>query len=199
MPESTTEQTLQRLFAESRAVQEQTLARNRAVMIEAVEVLAAALRQGNKILIFGNGGSAADSQHMAAELIGRFQAERRSLPALALTTDSSALTALGNDYGFETVFARQLSGLGRAGDVAVAISTSGNAANVLRAVEEARTMGLRTIALTGGSGGRLAPLVEIPIIVASSVTARIQESHICVIHALCHLVEQQFLTTEDQP
>jgi len=139
--------------------------------------------------VFGNGGSAADSQHVAAEFIGRFQKERASFPAIALTTDTSALTALGNDYGFEYVFSRQIEGLGRKGDVALAVSTSGMAANVIQAVKQARTMGISVIALTGRDGGQLAPLADVKIIVPSSSTARIQEAHICIMHCVCECVE----------
>ncbi len=180
------------IFQESIAVKEQALKTNCDSIVAAIDLIAATFKSNGKLLIFGNGGSAADSQHMAAEFVGRFQRERKSLPAIALTTDSSALTALGNDYGFDVVFARQLAGLGRPGDVALGISTSGNSQNVIEAVKIAKTMGIKTIGLLGGAGGVLASLVDIKIIVPSKVTARIQESHICIMHAICELVENEF-------
>ncbi len=147
------------------------------------------LRGGGKVLLFGNEGSAADAQHIAAELVGRYLQERPGLSAIALTVDTSALTAVSNDYGFERVFARQLEVLGRKGDVAVAISTSGNSPNVLRAVEVARASDLVTIGLTGGKGGRLKRLVDYCVCVPSDSTPRIQESHILVGHIICEIVE----------
>ncbi|NOZ93121.1 MAG: SIS domain-containing protein [Acidobacteria bacterium] len=156
------------------------------------EMMVGVLRQGGKVLVFGNGGSAADAQHLAAELVGRYRRARRGLPAIALTTDSSALTSIGNDFGFDRVFARQLEALGAAGDMALAISTSGGSANVLAAVEAARRLGLAVVGLTGGGGGRLARGVDIAMVVPSDVTARIQECHIAVIHALCEAVDAAF-------
>ena len=160
--------------------------------IEAVASgMAECLRQGGKILACGNGGSAADAQHFAAELVNRFQRERRPYAALALTTDSSVLTSIGNDYDFSQVFSKQVEALGRPGDVLLAISTSGNAANACRAAEAAKAAGLWTVALCGGKGGALAGLADEVLCVASSgVTARIQEGHAMIIHALCQLVEE---------
>ena len=151
-----------------------------------------ALDGGHKVLLFGNGGSAADSQHIAAELVGRFMVKRRALPAIALTTDTSNLTALGNDFGYETVFERQIEALGQRGDVAFGISTSGNSPNVLTAVRLARKIGLKTIALTGRGGGPLAGLVDLAIIIPSDSTQRIQEAHITIGHILCELIERHF-------
>lgn len=151
--------------------------------------MATSLQAGGKIMFCGNGGSAADAQHLAAELLGRYLRSRKALPALALTTDSSALTAIGNDFGFETIFARQIEGLGRAGDVLVAISTSGNSANILQAVRMAQTLGLTTIGLTGAGGGALAELCDLCLRVPSTDTPHIQEMHIAVGHLLCGLVE----------
>ena len=151
-----------------------------------------ALEKGNKILFFGNGGSAADSQHLAAEFIGRFQKERRSLPAIALTTDTSALTALANDYGFENVFSRQVEGSAKSGDILIGISTSGHSPNVVKGIEEGNELGLFTVALTGGDGGEMAAKSDARIIVPSKVTARIQEAHICIGHIICELVEEKF-------
>ena len=148
-----------------------------------------ALEKGRKILICGNGGSAADSQHMAAEFVGRFVKERQSLPALALTVDTSLLTAVGNDYGFDYVFSRQVEGLGQEGDVLIAISTSGNSANVVRAVKTAKEKGLFVIGMTGENGGVLAKESDLCLAVPSQVTARIQEMHIMIIHMICEIAE----------
>jgi D-sedoheptulose 7-phosphate isomerase len=160
-------------------------------IIAAAQALINSLRSGGKILVCGNGGSAADAQHFAAELIGRFEQERGSLPAIALTTDTSILTAVGNDYGFDSVFERQVKGLGRGGDVLIGISTSGNSPNVLRAVARARESGLTTIGLLGNDGGKIAPLVDIPVIVPHRVTARIQEAHIFILHYWAGAAERE--------
>ena len=163
------------------------------VMEQAVCLLIEALEKGNKIFFFGNGGSAADSQHLAAELVGKMFIEgRRALPAIALTTDSSNLTALGNDFGFETVFARQIEALGKPGDVAIGITTSGQSPNVLAAVKTARQMGLKSIGFIGKDGGKLKGLVDIAIVVPSESTQRIQESHITIGQILCELIEAHF-------
>ncbi|WP_295271235.1 D-sedoheptulose 7-phosphate isomerase [Veillonella sp.] len=151
-----------------------------------------ALKAGNKVLFCGNGGSAADAQHLAAELIGRFQKERRSLASIALTTDTSILTAVANDYGYDEVFARQVEGLGRSGDVLIGISTSGNSANVVKAALKARDTGMHTIAFTGEGGGKLKDICDITFAVPSKVTARIQEMHIMVGHIICELVEEEY-------
>jgi D-sedoheptulose 7-phosphate isomerase len=157
---------------------------------EAARTIAHALREGHKLLLCGNGGSAADAQHIAAEFTGRFVSDRRPLAALSLSTDTSALTCIANDYGFEDVFRRQLMALGQAGDVLLAISTSGKSPNVVRAAEAARSANVRTIGLLGCDGGPLAALCDTAIIVPSDVTARIQEAHIFIGHTLCSLVEQ---------
>lgn len=183
---------LERIFKASIQVKQNTLEQNKDKLIDAVRLLTNALVNGHKIFLFGNGGSAADAQHIAAEFIGRFQKERQALPAIALTTDTSILTALGNDYSFDIVFARQLEGLGQAGDVAMGISTSGNSPNILVGMRKARALGLKTIAFTGGDGGQLASLADISLIVPSKITARIQESHLCMAHSLCELVEQSY-------
>lgn len=181
---------IQRFFLDSIAVKEGTFEDNADAILKAAEVITKALSKGQKVILFGNGGSAADSQHIAAEFIGRFKKERPSWPAIALTTDTSALTAIGNDYGFENVFSRQLEGLGREGDVAIGISTSGNSPNVVKAVELAREKKIHTIVLTGEGGGKLGSLAEIKIMVPSKDTARIQEAHICVAHCICEMVEE---------
>jgi D-sedoheptulose 7-phosphate isomerase len=155
----------------------------------AAEGIIEAIRAGGKLLVFGNGGSAADAQHICGELVGRFKRERRGLPAIALTTDTSILTAVGNDYGFDRVFERQVEALCRAGDVALGISTSGNAENVLRGIEKARQLRAFTIGLTGGDGGRLARTADLALVVPSGDTPRIQQVHITIGHILCDLVE----------
>ncbi len=160
-------------------------------IIDAASAICNCLRAGGKLLIFGNGGSAADAQHIAAEFVGRFVMERQALPAIALTTDSSILTAIGNDYGFERVFARQVEALGRANDIAIGISTSGNSPNVLAGLEQAKKQKLKTIGLAGKDGGALAKSVDIAIVVNSANTARVQECHITIGHLLCELVEAE--------
>jgi D-sedoheptulose 7-phosphate isomerase len=154
------------------------------------EILIEALRKGNKPILFGNGGSAADAQHIAAEFVGRFAVNRPALPALALSVNTSCITAIGNDYGFDLVFARQIEALGRAGDVAIGISTSGNSSNVIHAMAVARKMGLRTVALTGASGGKLKTAVDHCLCAPSEETPRIQECHILMGHIIAELVEQ---------
>ena len=158
---------------------------------EVLAIFERSLRLGGKLLFFGNGGSAADAQHIAAELIIRYRTSRAPIAAIALTTDSSALTACSNDLGFEEVFARQIEGLGRAGDVAVGISTSGASENVLNGLGRARAMGLRTVGLTGGTAGSMPGVCDALIVVPSSVTARIQEMHITIGHMLCKALEQR--------
>jgi D-sedoheptulose 7-phosphate isomerase len=164
-------------------------------VIRAGEIIVNTFRSGNKILICGNGGSAADAQHLAAELVGRFEKERKALPAIALTNDSSILTALGNDYGFETIFSRQVEALGEADDTLVAISTSGNSRNVILAIEAAKSKGLKSVGLLGNDGGKLATCVDMAVTVPHSVTARIQEAHIFIIHYWAHHVEKEILST----
>lgn len=183
-------QDIRRSFAASIAVKRQFLRDNLDGLVRAVDIVAEALQAGNKLLLFGNGGSAADAQHIAAEFVNRFKIERAPLPAIALTTDTSALTSIANDYGYAEVFAKQVRALGRRGDVALAISTSGNATNVLRAVTACRRIGVRTIALTGGSGGKLAGAADLVLCAgASTDTARIQETHILVGHIICEQVD----------
>jgi len=154
--------------------------------------LAGTLQRGGKIFFFGNGGSAADAQHLAAELVGRFEKERRALPALALTANTSALTAIGNDYSYEVVFARQLEGLGSRGDAAVGISTSGKSPNVLNALRSARKMGITAVGMTGQRSPDIAELVDYCISVPSKRTARVQEAHILLGHILCEIIDQSF-------
>lgn len=157
---------------------------------EMAQLLAETFRNGGKLLVMGNGGSAADAQHFAAEMVGRFKLERAALPAVALSTDTSCLTAIGNDYGFDLVFRRQVEALATAGDAVVGISTSGNSPNVLAALELARERGCRTFGLLGKDGGTIKAVCDLALIVPSSDTPRIQEGHIAVIHIVCDLVER---------
>jgi D-sedoheptulose 7-phosphate isomerase len=175
---------------DSQAVQKAVLDKQTALIEKAAQTVAACLKKGNKVLFFGNGGSAADSQHLAAELVGRYLKERRPLAAIALTTDTSILTAVGNDYGFGRVFERQIEALARAGDVAIAISTSGNSQNVLLGIEKAKRLGVTTIGLCGGSGGRMKTLVDLAIVVPSEKTPRIQECQIMIGHIICERVDE---------
>jgi D-sedoheptulose 7-phosphate isomerase len=159
--------------------------------VAATELMVAALRRGGKILVCGNGGSASDSQHFAAELVGRFERERRALASIALTTDTSILTAIGNDYTYDRVFARQVEAVGRAGDVLLGISTSGGSRNVLEAFGVAKSGGLATVALTGRDGGVVGAAADIHINVPSASTARVQEVHRTLMHAMCELIERE--------
>src|SRR2546426_5249725 len=183
---------IRELFGESVRAKEVFLAECAGALERAIELVPEALAGGHKVLLFGNGGSAADAQHIASELVGRLTRERRPLPAIALTTDTSALTAIANDYGYDQVFARQVRALGAAGDVALAISTSGRSPSVLRAVDVCRELGIKTIGLTGGDGGTLAGLVDLCLRVSASThAARIQETHILIGHVLCELVDRR--------
>jgi len=159
-------------------------------ILEAAKRLVTAFRAGHKLLVFGNGGSAADAQHLAAELVNRFRLERAPLPAVALTTDTSILTAVGNDYAFAEIFAKQVAALGQPGDVALGISTSGRSENVLKALAVAKEKGLFTLGLSGGDGGQMAPYCDLLLCVPSSETPRIQEGHLFFIHLVCELVEE---------
>jgi D-sedoheptulose 7-phosphate isomerase len=180
------------LFQASIRAKQVFLKENGPALERAIGLVGDALAAGRKILLFGNGGSAADAQHIAAELVGRFLADRRALPAIALTTDTSALTAIANDYGYDAVFARQVEALGAAGDVAFAISTSGKSPSVLRAVEACRARGIATIGLTGGTGGALAGAVDVSLRVSdSTLSPRIQETHILIGHVICELVDRR--------
>ncbi len=148
-------------------------------------------KKGHKTILAGNGGSAADAQHIAAELVGRYGFDRPSLPSLALTTDTSNLTAIGNDYGYDKVFSRQLEGMGQEGDLFIGISTSGNSANIITAFESAKAKGITTVALTGRDGGKMAQMADVAIIIPSNDTPRIQESHILIGHILCDIIEKE--------
>ncbi|BBK34615.1 D-sedoheptulose 7-phosphate isomerase [Stella humosa] len=178
-------------FAEHAAVQQATPVAVRAGLLRLVEICATAVEAGGKILFFGNGGSAGDAQHLATELAVRYQRDRAPIAAIALTTDSSALTAIGNDLGFEQLFARQVQAIGRAGDVAIGITTSGRSANVARGLEAARAIGMHAAAFSGGTGGTLAGLADPLILVPSTTTARIQEMHITIGQILCGALERR--------
>ncbi len=182
---------LEHELAEHRRAFEATSLMLKAPFARALDLSAHAIRLGNKLLLFGNGGSAADAQHIAAELMIRYRDNRAAIPAISLTTDTSALTACANDFGFDSVFARQIEGLGRAGDVAIGISTSGTSANVTEGLAKARALGLRTVGLTGGTGGHMPRLCDVLINVPSATTARIQEMHILIGHMLCKALEQR--------
>lgn len=165
-------------------------------VVETARSIIDALAKGNKVLVMGNGGSAADAQHLAAELVGRFLRERRALPAIALTTDSSILTAVGNDYGFDQVFSRQVEALAQPGDVVIGISTSGKSANVRAALSAARAAGCRTIGLLGRDGGDIAGLVDQALVIPVQETPHIQEAHVTIIHILCNLVERELFSLQ---
>ena len=182
---------IKNIFATSIEVKRQTVSRCLDDIISLTEIIIQTLKAGGKILLFGNGGSAADAQHIAAEFVNRFKKDRSPLPALALTTDTSVLTSIGNDYGYELVFVKQIEALGKPGDVAWGISTSGRSPNVNLALKKAKELGLKTIALTGGNGGEMAKIADLSVIVPSSATPRIQEVHITIGHIVCELVEEE--------
>lgn len=182
---------IRRSFASSIAAKETFAAEHGETLEKVARLVADALANGHKVLLFGNGGSAADAQHVAAELVNRFMVERRPLPAIALTTDTSALTSIANDYGYEQVFSKQVEALGSAGDVAIAISTSGRSPSVLRAIDACGKVGLFVVGLTGGDGGDMRDQVDFLLNVsATRETARVQETHIAAMHVLCDLVDR---------
>lgn len=181
---------IRQYFAESAALLVRTSEALSDDIVRTGRLISDVLRQGGKVLIFGNGGSAADAQHFAAELVGRFLLERKALPAIALTTDSSILTAVGNDYGFNEIFKRQIDALAVSGDVAIGISTSGQSENVLRALSAAKTIGCQTVGLLGRDGGDISKMVDIDLIVPSNETPYIQQAHVTIIHILCDIIEK---------
>jgi D-sedoheptulose 7-phosphate isomerase len=184
-------------FIESIYVKQQVIAGHLSTINDIANLLIESLRAGNKVLFFGNGGSAADSQHIAGELVGKFRRVRKAMPAVALTTDTSILTSIGNDFGYDYVFARQIEGLGQPGDVAIGISTSGNSPNVLRALKAARDIGMATVGFTGESGGQMQDYVDICFHAPSDSTPRIQEVHITAGHIICEMVEKTFAGSSD--
>jgi D-sedoheptulose 7-phosphate isomerase len=184
-------QAIASIFAESIAAKQRFLQESGEALAAAIEEVVKSLRSGGKLLLFGNGGSAADAQHLAAEFVNRYLIERPPLPAIALTTDTSALTSILNDYGADAIFAKQIQALGKKGDVAIAISTSGNSANVLRGIDACRELGICTIGLTGGTGGEMIQRVDHLLCVSGTgSTPRIQEVHILIGHTICELVDQ---------
>ncbi len=182
---------IQKRFKESADVKARFLRENLSKLLDVIKLVSQTFEAGNKLFFFGNGGSAADAQHIVAEFVNRYIMDRPPLPAIALTTDTSILTSVSNDMAFVDIFSRQIKALGKEGDVAVGISTTGNSANVVKAFEVAKEMGMKTVALTGNDGGILAKLADIALIVSSSSTPRIQETHILVGHLLCEMVEHQ--------
>jgi D-sedoheptulose 7-phosphate isomerase len=182
---------IEHFVTESLRVKSEFFQNNATLIADTAEKMAQALRDGRKILLFGNGGSAADAQHIAAEFVGRFIPDRIPLAALSLATDSSALTSLANDYGYNAVFSRQVQALGNSGDIAIGISTSGNSPNVLEAMDVARTKGLLTIGFTGESGGKMNGRTDVLFRVPSGMTPRIQETHITLGHVLCELIDRE--------
>jgi D-sedoheptulose 7-phosphate isomerase len=179
-------------FDESIRVKQAFLRDNLEILSEAIEAIVAAFQKGNKLLLFGNGGSAADAQHIAAEFTNRFLIERPPLPAIALTTDTSALTAIANDYDYEQVFAKQIKALGKPGDIALALSTSGNSTNVLQAIDVCKQLAISTIGLTGGSGGKMVGRVDFLLRVGEGKNSpRIQETHILVGHVICDITDRR--------
>jgi D-sedoheptulose 7-phosphate isomerase len=182
---------IEHFVTESIRVKSEFFAANADVIAEAAQKIASALRNGHKVLLFGNGGSAADAQHIAAEFVGRFLPDRVALPAISLATDTSALTAIGNDYGYDLVFSRQLEALANKGDVAIGISTSGNSPNVLAALDVAAKKGLVTIGFAGQDGGKMKGRADVLFCVPTRMTPRIQETHITLGHVLCELVDRE--------
>lgn len=178
------------IILESIQVKEALLKSNISQIMQISEMVIESLKKGGKLIIFGNGGSASDAQHIAAELVGRFKKDRPALAALALTTNTSIITALANDFGYEVIFSRQLEALAGKFDVALGISTSGKAKNVAAGLKQAKKMGLKTIALTGGDGGELVKLADLSLVIPSAVTARIQEAHITIGHIICEMIEE---------
>jgi D-sedoheptulose 7-phosphate isomerase len=187
---------IDRNFEESAAMIRRTREHLAGRIEQAVEIIRKSLQAGNAVYIFGNGGSASDAQHITGELVGRFQAERKALKAFALVGNASVLTCIGNDYGYDRVFSRQLEAMASAGDVAVGLTTSGNSPNVLLALELARKIGMKTVVFTGSGGGKCAALADVLLDVPSTHTARIQEAHAVIYHTICQLVEQFFVGTQ---
>ncbi|MBA2852746.1 D-sedoheptulose 7-phosphate isomerase [Methanococcus maripaludis] len=180
-------------FEESSNVKLDFISKNENKLIDTINIIVNALKNENKLLICGNGGSAADAQHFAAEIVGRYKLERKGYPAIALSTDTSILTAIGNDYGFEKIFERQVEALGKDGDILIGISTSGNSENVINAVNLAKNNGIYTIGLLGKDGGKLNNLVDLSLVVPSNNTPRVQECHLTIYHVICEEVEKKLM------
>ncbi|MCX5713639.1 MAG: D-sedoheptulose 7-phosphate isomerase [Candidatus Omnitrophica bacterium] len=184
---------IKEIFSESIQIKEELLRSSVGTILKISQLFIDCLKKGGKVIIFGNGGSASDSQHIAAELVGRFKKERAPLPAIALTVNTSIITAIANDYSYDFIFSRQIEALGQKNDLVVGISTSGKAKNVAAGLRQAKKMGLETVALTGGDGGELSKLADVCLTVPSGVTARIQEAHITIGHIICEIVEEEFV------
>jgi D-sedoheptulose 7-phosphate isomerase len=180
---------IRRVAKQSRRIQEDFVRNNTSQLIDCAEYISKASKNDRKLMLCGNGGSAADAQHIAAEFVNRFQLDRHPLPAIALTTDTSIITSVANDYSFEEIFSKQIQALGVEGDILLAISTSGNSNNILSAIRTAKEKGLYTIGLIGGDGGKMLTLVDLPMVVESNETPRVQETHILAGHLICELVE----------
>ena len=179
------------ILLESIQVKEEILRNQVESIAQIAELMIDCLKKDGKVIVFGKGGSASDSQHIAAELVGRFKKDRSALAAVALTTNTSILTSIANDYGYEVVFSRQVEALGKKNDVVLGISTSGKAKNVALGIKQAKKMGIKTVALSGGDGGDIVKLADVSLVVPSKITARIQEAHITVAHIICEIIEQE--------
>ena len=179
------------ILLESIQVKEEILRNQIGAIAEIAELMIDCLKKDGKVIIFGNGGSASDSQHIAAELVGRFKKDRSALAGIALTSNTSILTSLANDYGYDVVFSRQIEALGKKNDVVLGISTSGKAKNVALGIKQAKKMGIKTVALSGGDGGDIVKLADVSLVVPSKITARIQEAHITIAHIICEMIEQE--------
>ena len=179
------------ILLESIQVKEEILRNQINQIAEVAELMIDCLKKDGKVIVFGNGGSASDSQHIAAELVGRFKKDRSALAGIALTTNTAILTSLANDYGYDVVFSRQVEALGKKNDVVLGISTSGKAKNVALGIKQAKKMGIKTVALSGGDGGEIVKLADVSLLVPSKITARIQEAHITIAHIICEMIEQE--------
>jgi D-sedoheptulose 7-phosphate isomerase len=179
------------ILLESIQVKEEILRNQIDQIVEIAQLMIDCLKKDGKVIVFGNGGSASDSQHIAAELVGRFKKDRSALAGIALTTNTSILTSLANDYGYDVVFSRQIEALGKKNDVVWGISTSGKAKNVALGIKQAKKMGIKTVALSGGDGGDIVKLADVSLLVPSKITARIQEAHITIAHIICEIIEQE--------
>ncbi len=179
------------ILLESIQVKEEILRSQIGQIVEIAELMIDCLKKDGKVIVFGNGGSASDSQHIAAELVGRFKKDRSALAGIALTTNTSVITSLANDYGYDVIFSRQIEALGKKNDVVLGISTSGKARNVALGIKQAKKMGIKTVALSGGDGGEIVKLADVSLLVPSKVTARIQEAHITIAHIICEMIEQE--------
>ena len=179
------------ILLESIQVKEEILRNQIEQIAQIAQLMIDCLKKDGKVIVFGNGGSASDSQHIAAELVGRFKKDRSALAGIALTTNTSILTSLANDYGYDVVFSRQVEALGKKNDVVLGISTSGKAKNVALGIKQAKKMGIKTVALSGGDGGEIVKLADVSLVVPSKITARIQEAHITIAHIICEMIEQE--------